>query len=110
MTIDFEPWSTHFQKIINLIKESFEKLKETTLVHFKSNNYPSHNQEKTYQVTYEVASCTTCENQFSNVSHVEFLAYYKMNNMPNFNFLHETKNKETKYELAFQQRDNEEDD
>jgi hypothetical protein len=33
-----------------------------------------------------------------------------MNNMPNFKVLHERKNEETKYELAFQQPDNEEDD
>jgi len=96
MPTNFEPWSTYFRKIINLIKESFEKLKETTLVNFKKNNYLSHNQEKMHQVAYEVVSCTTCENWFSNVSHVEFLAYYKMNNMPNFKLLHETKNEETK--------------
>jgi hypothetical protein len=30
--------------------------------------------------------------------------------MSNFKLLHETKNEETKYELAFQQSDNEEDD
>jgi hypothetical protein len=43
MVANFEPWSTHFQEIINLVKELFEIEKEKMFVHFKISSYFSHN-------------------------------------------------------------------
>ncbi len=74
------------------------------------NNYTSHNQEQTHQVAFEVASFATCEKRSSNMPHIKFSTCYKMDNMPNFKLVSETKNEKTKDKFACQKNDDEKND
>jgi hypothetical protein len=63
---------------------------------------------KKYQVAFEIVSFTTCELQSNNMAHIEQVACYKIDSMPNFKFLLEIEGGEIEEEHTFQQSEYEE--